>query len=146
MARRREIKSVLHGFLGTFGSRNSDHEGYWMFGLVISDLDEQTIDLLVGDQDEKPAAILARVARSMFRQQMEKHGLPISVLRSAHLELRRSGPFGRPAVDRSIAEGWDLVMTVRATTDLEKTYARETTIFVAPHEPTRERRSARWVR
>jgi hypothetical protein len=145
MARRREIKSVLHGFLGAFVSRNSDHDGYWMFGFVIADLDEQTIDLLAGDQEEEPAAILARVARSMFRQQMEKHRLPISVLRSAQLELRRSGPFGRPAIDRYIADGWELVMTVRATTDLEKTYARETTIFVAPHEPRHERRSARWT-
>ena len=35
----RVIKSVLQNFLGTYASRYSDFEGYWLFGFLIADVD-----------------------------------------------------------------------------------------------------------
>jgi hypothetical protein len=144
MPRRREMKSVLHGFLGTFGSRYSDHQGYWIFGFVISDLTERTIDLLADDRDDGPAAFLARIARSTFRQQLEKHRLPVSVVRSAQLDLQRSNEADR-GLGHHVSGEYELMMTARVTTDLGKTYSREMSIWVAPHNPSREHRSARWT-
>jgi len=143
MPARKILHSVLQGFLGTFRSRNSDHGGYWIFGLVISKIDTKTIDLLAHDVDAGPAAVLTPLARLRFREQLDKHHLPTSYVRSAHLELRRVGKLGRPAIDLYIADGYELSMTVRVTSDLGKTYTSETMIFAAPHDPKRETRSTR---
>ena len=35
MPTRRVIKSVLHNFLGTYTSRYSDYNGYWLFGFMV---------------------------------------------------------------------------------------------------------------
>jgi len=144
MARRREMKSVLCGFFGTFASRYSDHDGYWIFGFVISRLTSRTIDLLADDlAPTDPDFLLTPLARARFREQVEKHRLALSMLRCAELELRRLGPFGRPAVDFSITDGYELTMTLRVATDLGKAYGRWVTIFVAPHDPACEHQSRR---
>ena len=43
---RRIIKGVLHNFIGTYTSRYSDYDGYWLFGMVVRDVAELRIDLL----------------------------------------------------------------------------------------------------
>lgn len=143
MPTRKILHSVLQGFLGTFRSRYSDHGGYWIFGLVISEIETKTIDLLANDVDHQPAAILTPLARLRFREQIDKHHVPIAYVRSAQLELRRVGELGRPAIDLYSADGYELSMTVRVTTDLGKTHAKEAKIFAAPHDPKRETRSTR---
>ena len=54
MASRRVIKGVLGNFLGTYVSRYSDYDGYWLFGFLVGDLGELRINLLgqsVSDPD-----------------------------------------------------------------------------------------------
>ena len=46
MTSRRVIPGVLHNFLGTFTSRYSDFDGYWVFGFLIESMDRVRIDLL----------------------------------------------------------------------------------------------------
>jgi hypothetical protein len=46
MKPRRIIKGVLHNFLGTYTSRYSDYDGYWLFGMLVRDVEELSIDLL----------------------------------------------------------------------------------------------------
>ena len=38
MPRRRTIKGVLDNFLGTYTSRYSDYDGYWLFGMVVGEV------------------------------------------------------------------------------------------------------------
>ena len=47
MAKRRAIRGVLGNFLGTFTSRYSDYDGYWLFGFLVADLKDLRIDLLL---------------------------------------------------------------------------------------------------
>ena len=46
MTSRRVIPGVLHNFLGTFTSRYSDFNGYWIFGFLVEKMDSVRIDLL----------------------------------------------------------------------------------------------------
>ena len=46
MASRSVIKSVLWNFLGTYMSRYSDYDGYWLFGFLIEDMGELEINIL----------------------------------------------------------------------------------------------------
>jgi hypothetical protein len=47
---RRIIKSVLHNFLGTYTSRYSDFNGYWLFGFLVGDISQVAVDLLGADR------------------------------------------------------------------------------------------------
>ena len=47
---RRHLKSVLAGFLGTYTSRYSDFQGYWLFGFIV-----EVIDLMDLGGHPKPA-------------------------------------------------------------------------------------------
>ena len=46
MTTRKAMKGVLDGFLGTYMSRYSHYEGYWLFGFLICDLPCLRVDLL----------------------------------------------------------------------------------------------------
>ncbi len=75
MMRRRTINGVLHNFLGTYTSRYSDYDGYWLFGLLVGEVGELKIDLLsptVGTTTSAPVAAVIELAVRKFREQMEK--------------------------------------------------------------------------
>jgi hypothetical protein len=63
------MKSVVHNFLGTFASRNSDH-------------DQEEIDLLGAATGATNAlAIASRLAQERFREQVVKAGFDLSHVR-----------------------------------------------------------------
>jgi hypothetical protein len=146
MARRRTLKAILANFLGHFTSRYADHDGYWIFGLVVTDLRATTIDLLgVGGEDAetRPLGAVIRLARAAFHDQLAKGRLDVSRVREARLDISRHEVPATGLVGNFIVDGYSLVLSARAVSDLGVVYARRVTIFVAPHDPRLERRSAR---
>jgi hypothetical protein len=135
---------VLHNFLGTFVSRNSDFSGYWIFGMIIGDLGHRRMDLLGPGPDGSDAlAAAGRLARQQFHEQLHKSGLALSCIREATLELERTDRSRPVNVNGLMATGHELALTARVVTDLGKTYERKQSIYVAPHDPTVESRSLR---
>lgn len=144
MPHRKSLKGVLDNFLGTFTSRHSDLSGYWIFGMIISDLNRHRIDLLGPGPDGSDAlATAGRLACQRFHEQLLKPGLAPACVREATLELERTSRSRSVNVNGLMATGHELALTARVVTDLGKTYERRQSIFVAPHDPTVESRSAR---
>ncbi len=144
MTTRRALKGILHGFLGTFGSRYSSYQGYWLFGFVVADLDTTEIDLLHptpnGDPDA-PTNILRTLAATKFLDQLAKAGLHPRRVASASLILERLAP-ATAVVEMREREGFTVQLSVTAAADTGRVFTSRTILFVAPHDPTIERKSA----
>ena len=144
MARRRCLKSVVHNFLGTFASRYSDHAGYWIFGMLVADLNRHAVDLLGAELDGKDALTTTDlIAQRRFHEQVMKAGLAVSCIREARLELHRTERSATVFVNGLAATGYELTLTARLVSDLGRTYESTKSIFVAPHDPEIEQRSTR---
>src|SRR6266436_3851644 len=92
MMRRRTITSVLHNFLGTYTSRYSDYDGYWLFGMLVADVAELKIDLLgsaFGTTVSTPIAAATQLAAQRFREQMKKAGLSVACVTEATLDITK---------------------------------------------------------
>jgi hypothetical protein len=146
MATRRAIQGVLHNFLGTYTSRYTDLNGYWLFGFLVAALQEMRFDL-IGKQDagqiSAPEDVARWVARTKFREQMEKSRVPMSSIKAADLIIRRGVEKKRGFVNGLACDGCDLVFDVQATTSRDVALSCGRSVFVAPHDPRVERRSAR---
>ena|SRR5438128_5003086 len=146
MTNRRIIKGVLHNFLGTFTSRYSDFDGYWVFGFLVERMDGASIDLLdlrTESADTTPSAFARRLAAQKFAEQIAKAGLPRSWFREARLDISKSAEPRFGAVNGRSCFGYDVRFLAHAVTDLGRTYDTTLSIFVAPHDPKVELRSAR---
>ncbi len=145
---RRRIKGILHNFLGTYTSRYSDLEGYWLFGLSIADVSKLAIDLLnpaVGATESAPLAAAVRLAALKFREQLEKGRCDVLVIREARLDITKSPEVSRGLVNGRMTVGHNFLFVATAVTDLGRIYKGEMSVFVAPHDPGIERRSTRYV-
>jgi len=148
MARRRNIKGVLHNFLGTYTSRYSDFDGYWLFGFLVEVIRELRIDLIevrAECNETTPIATAERLGVTKFSEQMEKAGLPTSCIREAHLKITKSPELIDGFVNGWLSSGYQVKFVVEAVTDLGKTYESTMSLFVAPHNPKVERRSGRAI-
>ena len=144
MTTRRAIQSVLHNLLGTFTSRYTEYEGYWLFGFVVADLDCRNIDLLGEDEaraSQAPWESAVAAARTQFRDQAAKAGVDRRLVRHAELEFVRAPGTARGLVNGAEWDGYHVVFTARATMDDGSRYARTRRVFVSPHSD-REMRSA----
>jgi len=142
--RRRAIASALHNFLGTLSSRYSDYDGYWIFGLLISDLSCSTVDLLV----DEPTTIgpeawraFVTIARCRFAEQLQLNSVARFVRRAA-LDVKR-GRLLSGTVNGHISNGYDVTLSVEAVSDLARVYRDHASLFVAAHDPSLESRSLR---
>jgi len=135
------MKSVLHGFLGTYTSRNADYRGYWIHGQLPSGLQEWTIDLSgSAPVSEEPAEATHRLAARRFAEQVRKAGLTFGVVREATLQITRiPGVITGWHGDFS-SDGQMIRFSARAVMDNGRIYQDERTVFVAPHDPEKERR------
>ena len=154
MPSRKMLKGVIRGFLGTYVSRNSDYNGALLFGDVIDHLAVDEINLtesppsmtaehaLIGlarfkFQDQMtPEHALTALARFKFQDQLSKSGLPLSVVRSAILTIRKCDP--------SATCGSEVLFTVRVESDLGRVYEDGVREFIYPNRPRppRQRRSS----
>ena len=136
------IKSVLRGFLGTYASRYNDYRGYWLFGLLVSDLDELVVNLLSpGAIGRRAAMASARsLAATKFEDQVLKAGLRPEQIREARLRIKRSPEVARGSVNGHPCVGWLVTFHAGAVMDNDRRYECEQVLFVAPHDPQVERR------
>jgi hypothetical protein len=144
MATRRAIRGVLANFLGTYMSRYSDFDGYWLFGFLIGGPAELRIDLLappVGVPGT-PLDTAVRSAAVKFEDQMQKAGLTRPQIRDAWLVLRKLPGSVAGSVNGHPCIGHRLLFSAGAVTDDGRRYGREQDVFVAPHNAEVELRSA----
>jgi hypothetical protein len=147
MPSRKMIPGVLHNFLGTFTSRYSDLDGYWLFGLLIESLNSVRIDLLekASELTDTPSGFAASLAVQRFREQLAKAGLPKEWFHEAYLEIAKLPERRANFVNGWNRSGYDVSFQARTVTDLGRAYGKTTSIFVAPHDPKIELRSTRAV-
>jgi len=148
MTNRRVIWGVLHNFLGTFTSRYSDFDGYWVFGLLVESMDTVRMDLLgevAESADSTPSDFTRRLAALKFSEQLARAGVLREWFREAHLDMSKSPEGTRGFVNGRIATGYTVRFQAYAVTDHGRAYERTASIFVAPHDPRIELRSRRGV-
>jgi hypothetical protein len=143
MATRRVIKGVLGNFLGTYTSRYSDRDGYWLFGFLVGDFDKLHIDLLTptGTEPDTPLGTAIRLANEKFTDQMLKSALSHSQIHSAWLTIRQSTSSATGTVNGHTCTGCHFVFLVEAVMEGGRHYRREQTVFLARHNPEVELRS-----
>lgn len=145
MSRRRQVKGVLGNYLSSLTSRYSDHGGYWMLGFLAADPEPVVVPLLGPlPAGGSPAVIaFAERARSLFREQVQKAGLPLSAVAEASLVVSKSPLVGSVWLNGRQRPARELAFVVRAETDLGRAYERERAVQAAPHDPAIETRSTR---
>lgn len=140
MHRRRKILSVLHNFLGTYTSRYSDHQGYWLFGFIVREVDELRIDLLNGTANVHRSAVIDRavqVAVRKFLEQIVYDDLPIQWIREAKLDISKTRPM-HGIINGHQRSGVELRVCASAVMDIGTQYESKVLMFVAPHDPSVE--------
>jgi hypothetical protein len=146
MASRKPMKGILQNFLGTYTSRYSDYNGYCLFGMFVSDLDELKINLLTTENiagESKPMAIARQLAATKFSEQVNKVGLAISQVREAHLTIKKLAALKKGVVNERVTTGHEVQFLAMAVLDNGKTFESKTVEFIAPHNPEVERQSTR---
>ena len=143
MTKRRAIKGILHNFLGTFISRYSEFDGYWLFGFLVEDIQTTRIDLLSTNFEEtdETISIAKQIAVRKFAEQFEKANIPISWLGEAFLEITKSPKPKECYVNGELCTGYEMEFVANTVTDKEKLYKSASTIIVAPHNPIIELQS-----
>lgn len=139
-------KSVLRNFLGTYVSRYSDFDGYWLFPQLVSELRDWSIDLLGSEpatETQTPRSAAVWLARRRFCEQAAKAGVGVDRMRAASLVIRKSDDMREGSGHLVGRSGYDVVFTVQATMDSGRTFRAESSVFIAPHDPGRESRSNR---
>lgn len=147
MATQRVIKSVLSNFLGTYTSRYSDFNGYWLFGFLVSDLTELQIDLLLPTISDafSPLEVAVRLAAAKFEQQVQKAGLTRSQVHEASLTIQKSFTAVDGSVNGHPCAGYNVTFAAAAVMVGGRRYEYQKIVFVAPHNADAEYRSARVV-
>jgi len=144
MATRKVIKGVLGNFLGTYISRYSEYDGYWLFGFLVRDLEELQIDLLtppVSKPDSQPG-VDVQSAGAKFADQLRKAGLARPQVQQACLTMRKLAGSVRGSVNGHPCDGYNVAFSVAVVTDGGRRYEREQVVFVAPHNAGVEMRNA----
>lgn len=138
----RVMGSVLHNFLCTYTSRYSDYRGYWLLGqLPWSDLRQGTFDLLgLAPEGDGPAEAARRLAIHRFAEQVRKSGLTLSAVREATLQIARAQEVIRGWQGDQRADGHMVRFSAQSVMENGRVYQDDRTMFVAPHDPKKERR------
>lgn len=135
------MTSVLRNFLGTFTSRYSDYRGYWLFGLLPAEFERFSVGLLADPPEGDGALqVMQRLAIRRFGEQLMKSRLDRSVVREAVLELTRdSKPVLGWQGDFKV-QGRSMGFLVRVAMDTGRKFEEQQSVFVAAHDPSKERR------
>lgn len=145
MASRTVIRSVLTNFLGTYLSRYSDYQGYWLFGFLLPLKQTLKIDLLTLPLCEPTSAInvAQHTAVARFHDQLQKGRLERSQVRSACLDMS-SGDEKIPIwINGRSSYGYRVTFLASAVMDTGREYRREVVLVIAPHNSVVESRSTR---
>lgn len=139
----RTIKSVLNNFLGTYTSRYSNFDGYWLFGFLQEAVKIDLTQTELSEDSCTPLYFVKQLAAAKFREQIVKTNLESLFLKEAHLNITKSVNSINGYVNGHLYCGFTMKFEVTATTDLGKVYQSKVVLFVAPHNSRVESRSAR---
>lgn len=144
MPTRRVLNGVLGNFLGTFASRYSEYDGYWLFGFLVNSLERAEFDLLASSAcvPDGPFTVAGNLAASKFADQLGKSMLDLRNVQVARLTIERL-PDDRSVQGHHFRSGYNLRFRATATADTGRRYEQVKVVFVAPHDPRLESRSAR---
>jgi hypothetical protein len=138
----RVLRGVVGNVLGSYLSRYSTFDGYWLFGFLVPDLDNLQVDLLgpiaIGETPREQA--VAR-AQQLFHEQLAKARYPRADITRATLVLSKDEPMRVEHEGRS-DDGWRLVARIAVTTAGGRTFEAHRSIGVCKHDPQQEHRSA----
>lgn len=134
MPSRRVLQGALVGFLGTYASRYSDFDGYWLFGFLVRDFPLLEVDLLgVTECDSRtPDGRACALARARFREQVERAGLSLDVVKAALLVIQREGA-GARVIDGQEQSGFEVRLTVTAVSNWGRVFRSERGLFAFPY-------------
>lgn len=126
-------------------SRYTDYDGYWLFGLIVDNLNELEFDLLdtASRQPETAIGSAKLSAVKAFRDQALKAGLVLHFVKRAELRITKQADTVDGVVNGRICKGHKVHFLARAIMDNGREYRRERAVFVAPHNADIESRSAR---
>lgn len=139
------MKGALWGFLGTYVSRYSDYDGYWLFGFLVPTWVPIRIDLLddaPANGSRGPVAVAVALARSKFREQLVKAGFDGDAVEAATLTIDAVEP-ARADRFADFRAGYNVAFVATATMGEGRMYDRKLVVFVAPHDEAVESRSGR---
>jgi hypothetical protein len=144
MTAQRVMQGVLGNFLATFTSRHSEYDGYWLFGFLVDELTELRVDLLASPTGEQRGAreVAVTTAIATFDDQVRKAGLDRSQIREASLSITR-GAEATGSVNGQPARGYTVHLRAAVVMSGGQGHDRDQALFVAPHDPAAEARSAR---
>jgi len=141
MASPKQIRGALRSFLGTYTSRYSAFDRFWLFGFIVGRVSDLRIDLmcpLAIVNESAPLAAAREVARAKFQEQLVKNGVAASVASAWLLiEVSPTGAEVRPH--------WRNAQPVRFTVEASSIkgviVSESVVIQVAPHDPRFEQQS-----
>ena len=151
MPRRKLLKTVASGLLGSFLSRNNDFDGYWALGLLyqlVLDGETQfiTIELIGNPSKSLPCnPLLAEIAtryRELFISMLEKTGFNQGKVLTAIIELE-FGTARKVEYHHLRTYGDPLFCSLTITDDQRHLWRVERGGKCAPHDPSKESRSTR---
>ena len=139
---RRVLKSVLHNFLGTYTSRYTDFNGYWLFGFLVDIAVPIEFDLVGRASASLDPCIgaAARYAHRAFRDQMQKARLQMNVVRGAAVTVQKLPGEIRGQVNSHLCVGHTFSVHARVVSGTGAEYQSTRNIFVARHDAQREHR------
>jgi hypothetical protein len=150
LARKKVLKNIAHGLLGTFVSRYNDIGGYWGLGVLRlfaeeNKLSEITLDLL-GESTHLPNGSPIRVSQKTYREWLDgarsKQGVADRRLKKAEINIRFATFEEFPDVILD-THGRPYVCTVTIVADGGPTYSASKLGVCEHHDPKRDRRSTR---
>ncbi|MGQ0540292.1 MAG: hypothetical protein ACT4O9_00410 [Blastocatellia bacterium] len=150
MPRRKQLKNIVAGLLGTFTSRNNDISGYWGLGLLrryAENLgrDSLEIDLLSSVSDEPadaPLDLIEQRYRKWLSDAFAQRTVRTDEIKSAVIKLRFSTFEEFPNVER-LTRGEPYACSVHITNAQGIEYSASCTGVCAPHDAGIELRSTR---
>ena len=144
MPRRRLINGALGGFLGTLVSRYSELNGYWLLGFLALQRKALEIDLRHGGEraTDSPEDHFSELASRKFNEQLIKSRVAPVWVASARLNVIWSEELVGGFVGGVMQDGYRATFAASVESDLGRTWSRAKHVFVAPHNPRLESRSA----
>ena len=145
MPRRRLINGAVDGFLGNLVSRYSDLDGYWLLGFLAVHRRSLEIDLRhsVPGASDSPEDHFIDLASRKFVEQLDKWRIPHMWVAGARLDVIWANEPSSGFVGGVRQSGYEATFAASVKTDLGRTLAGAKHVFVAPHNPHLESRSAR---
>ena len=151
MPRRKLLKSVASGLLGSFLSRNNDYDGYWALGLLYQlALERETrsisIELIGNTNNSTPTnPLIDEIStryRALFISMLEKAGFNKGNALTVVIELE-FGTARKIHFQHFRTHGEALFCSVTITDEQQHAWRVEGGGKCAPHDPAKESRSTR---